>query len=169
MVYWHNCLRQIDPYLSADRIRRRPLVAAFLLAVPLLMLAFVPRGVISLPVFPLADKLYHFMAFLIYTPILYCCYRFDSPKQAFQVILTIMLAGSIVSECLQPILSNRSFDILDIIANIIGSIMGSSIAFAIDSHYFSTNHKYTRAEHDPDSYWIARDEDDDEEAFSSLY
>lgn len=100
----------------------------------LLSLTSIPSK--SLPHFALSDKLNHFLAyavlaFLIYLA-LYFSKRFSfNPKRIFLITLSIVAFYGLVDEIHQIFIPGRYAELLDWVADFVGSLLGAIIAYQI--------------------------------------
>ena len=78
------------------------------------------------------DKLYHFIAYGIFTLL---AFRISKTKTIFYIICIGIVAYSCLMEIGQSLVPNRSMSLYDLIANSIGVILMSIIA----TKYFSFN------------------------------
>jgi glycopeptide antibiotics resistance protein len=85
-----------------------------------------------IPGFLRYDKALHFTAFSILSFGIYFVWKRSRTKN---VVLTgtIAYSVSVISECVQALVPYRSFDLHDIIANLLGTTLGLGIAVCIDS------------------------------------
>jgi glycopeptide antibiotics resistance protein len=85
-----------------------------------------------IPDFLRYDKALHFTAFSVLTFGIYFIWKRSRTKN---VILTgtIAYSVSVISECVQAILPYRTFDLHDILANLMGVTLGLVIAICVDS------------------------------------
>ncbi|KAG0068788.1 hypothetical protein BGZ89_004071 [Linnemannia elongata] len=79
------------------------------------------------------DKILHSSGFLILTFLTF--FVWDRPSRVHNVLLTVVPVGvlAFASEILQPVLSpTRAYDSHDIVANVIGTIIGLLLATVVD-------------------------------------
>ncbi|EPY50167.1 VanZ-like family protein [Schizosaccharomyces cryophilus OY26] len=103
-------------------IRKRVLAVFIVLLIIATYLGFAP----ALPI-PVNDKACHFVVFFFLTLVFY--WVFDlSRRRATQLTLVVCgLVGSVGSEFVQAFLTLRTFDVFDILANLLGCFLSLMI------------------------------------------
>jgi VanZ family protein len=114
-------------------MRVGPLIASFVVIGILAFLGFNRNSTIT-PYLPSAlnDKGLHFVGFSSLTFVVYWIWKRSIIKNSI-LTLTIMLLLSVISEVVQGMLPiDRAFDPHDIVANILGSFTGWTVAMVLD-------------------------------------
>ncbi|KAI8367510.1 uncharacterized protein BYT42DRAFT_617936 [Radiomyces spectabilis] len=88
------------------------------------------------------DKVLHFTSFLILGTCLYFLWNL-SYKRNLTLASLILITMSIGSECIQSFLPYRTFDVNDIIANLLGGACGVACAFLAD-YLFTSRREHQR-------------------------
>ena len=75
------------------------------------------------------DKIYHFVAYFILAVLWFYAFRYHSSKRKIAYIVLSCIAFGIIIEAIQgKLTADRVGDILDIVANIIGIMLGTLFA-----------------------------------------
>jgi len=123
-------------------IRFRPW---FLGATTVVMLILGLLGFTNIPhAFPINDKVLHFVCFTIATGVFYFIFDVDEDARRIWIwrnaglittgILCFFLGG-IVSEIVQSLLPYKTFQIGDVIANLLGSSLGLFVSYNLEKYY----------------------------------
>ncbi|ORX53132.1 hypothetical protein DM01DRAFT_1383751 [Hesseltinella vesiculosa] len=108
-------------------MRLQVLVVIFFLLILMGILGFAPIHVHE----HVNDKVLHFMTFCILSVCLYYVWNLSFQRNLL-LATSIMLVMSIGSEFIQDLLPYRTFDVWDIVANLLGSGLGLILAFGLD-------------------------------------
>ncbi|WP_179344279.1 VanZ family protein [Winogradskyella ursingii] len=114
-------------------VKKALLLVSIVYTIALVIVSFI--NLYNLPNFgsDFDDKIYHIVAYLGLA-FLWITYFKDSKKtrELLIVFITIVIFGFII-ETLQHVLNpNRTYDVYDIVANCIGAILGTLIAFRLN-------------------------------------
>ncbi len=95
------------------------------------VLSLMPDTGVHVELFPNQDKLVHFIFYLVMTFLLRGLYQMNQKRWHWKAILLASTYGFVL-ECIQgALIEGRHFDYLDIIANIIGSFIGSYLFYLL--------------------------------------
>lgn len=101
-----------------------PIVIVYALILTISSLALV-KGIPSLG-FTFDDKIYHSLAYLIFTLLVYNYCNFKNYKNAITISVIFVSTYGIIIEVLQYVLTTyRTFDIYDAIANVLGALFAA--------------------------------------------
>ncbi|KAG8928776.1 hypothetical protein FRC03_009160 [Tulasnella sp. 419] len=157
----------LPAFLPDLPIRWRPW---FLLFTSLIMLLLALLGFTNIANnWPLDDKILHFVCLGLATGVFY--FIFDADEDARRiwfwryapVIATLIICfffGGIVSEIVQGLLPYKTFDIWDVVANLLGSSVGLYVSFHAEKYYRSRR-EISRLYQPLDDDLPSDDEDDD--------
>ncbi|KAI8996937.1 hypothetical protein BDB01DRAFT_830574 [Pilobolus umbonatus] len=108
-------------------MRYKVLIGLFLFLLLMGILGFAPISLHEV----INDKILHFTVFFILAVILYCLWNMSVKRNLLLSMIVIMII-SVGSEFIQGLLPYRSFDVYDIVSNVLGGICGMMMSSSID-------------------------------------